>query len=133
MNALAIMGYVALAISSGLVIYANNQSAKSKIKDDNNKDLTARVEILEKEREYAREQHIENQKAIANLEGQLKTYKDIPLQQIATSIEEQAKASKEILNVLRGSAEVAENEAKTGGLLVRNTEKSPLTVKAVKG
>jgi len=76
---------------------------KSKVKDQNLKDLKDRVDILEKERDEARTQHLENQKAIANLEGQLKTYKEIPLKQIATSLSELYTSNSRILAVLQNT------------------------------
>lgn len=82
----------------------------SKVKSDNLADLKDRVAILETEREEARKQHIENQKAIANLEGQLSTYKEIPLKQIAQSLTELSKSNDKILNVLENSALIAATE-----------------------
>jgi len=83
---------------------------RSKVKDENLNDLKERVAILEKEREEARTQHIENQKAIANLEGQLKTYKEIPLKAIAASLSELSQSNGQILSVLQGSALIAAND-----------------------
>lgn len=77
---------------------------RSKVKDENYNDLKDRVALLEKEREEAREQHIENQKAIANLEGQLQTYKEIPLRGIDSSLKELTLSNQEILNTLKKSA-----------------------------
>ncbi len=79
MTAIEIVGYVGYVVGAVVIL-------ASKTKSDNIKDLMERVNILEKEREYARSQHIENQKAIANLEGQLSTYKEIPLKSIADSL-----------------------------------------------
>lgn len=82
-----VAGYLALVVGAVLVLM-------SKVKSNNLKDLKERVEILEKEREFAREQHIENQKAISNLEGQLASYKEIPLRSIAESLESISKTTK---------------------------------------
>ena len=116
---------------------------KSKVKDDNLKDLKDRVAILEnerqelkdlisKEREIAAEQHLQNQKAISNLEGQLATYKEIPLKSIATSLEtlpRLVESNQFILDTLRGSAEITEKERSDGGLLVKTKPTNPLVVK----
>lgn len=85
----------------------------SKVKTDNLNDLKERVEILEKEREESRHQHIENQKAIANLEGQLATYKEIPLKQIANSLDKLSQSNGKILKVLEGSAVIAAKDRNT--------------------
>lgn len=95
-----ILAYTSLVIGAVLIL-------KSKIKTDNLKDLKERVEILEKEREFARQQHVENQKAISNLEGQLSTYKEIPLKQIADSLGKLSESNSNILEVLKGSAVIA--------------------------
>ena len=79
MTAIDVIGYAGYVIGAVVILF-------SKTKSDNIKDLIERVSILEKEREYARNQNLENQKAIANLEGQLNTYKDIPLGSIADSL-----------------------------------------------
>lgn len=114
-TAINITGYLALVVGAVLIL-------KSKIKTDNINDLTERVKILEKEREYAREQHIENQKAISNLEGQLKTYKEIPLQQIANSLSQLFDSNGQILSVLQKSAVIAAEDAHSDGVLVRTNE-----------
>lgn len=102
-TAITISGYFALVVGAVLTLM-------SKVKNDNLADLIQRVQILEKEREDAREQHMENQKAISNLEGQLKTYKEIPLKSIASSLEALPKivdSNSQILETLKGSAVIA--------------------------
>lgn len=121
---LNILSLVAMAVVAFYVV-------RSKVKDENLKDLKDRVEILEKEREEAREQHIENQKAIANLEGQLQTYKDIPLRRIDESLALLASGNESILAVLENSAIIAEKSANDGGILVHTKKSSPLAVKDV--
>lgn len=124
MEAFAIIGY-GIGIVGGII------ALTSKTKNDNLSDLKQRVEILEKEREYARLQHIENQKAIANLEGQLSTYKEIPLKSIASSLEKLTEGNSDILLTLRGSANVAKAAQAGGGLLVKTKVDNPLDVKPV--
>jgi hypothetical protein len=100
MDVFEIIGYVGY-IAGAVVILT------SKTKNDNLNDLKDRVDILEKDRENARVQHLENQKAIANLEGQLSTYKEIPLKSIAASLESLpllVQSNEEILKTLNKSA-----------------------------
>lgn len=97
------LGYVAGAI----VILT------SKTKNDNIKDLSQRVKILEAERIDAREQHVANREAIAGLKGELKTYKEIPLKSIANSLEALPKlvlSNDLILGTLKKSANIAAND-----------------------
>ena len=115
MTVLEIIGYTGYVVGAVVILM-------SKTKTDNIKDLMDRVAILEKEREYSREQHIDNQKAISNLEGQLSTYKDIPLKSIADSLALLPKiidSNQEILNTLKKSANITNAKAHDGGLLVK--------------
>lgn len=121
---LNVLSLVALAVVGFYVV-------RSKVKQENINDLKDRVSILEKERDEARLQHIENQKAIANLEGQLATYKEIPLKSIANSLEELTKSNESILGSLRSSAVLAKNAQADGGLLVKTKVDNPLDVKPV--
>jgi esterase/lipase len=101
--AITISGYISLVVGAVLVLM-------SKVKTDNLNDLKERVEILEKELKYAHSQHVDNQKAISNLEGQLQTYKEIPLKSIASSLEALPKivdSNSRILETLQGSAVIA--------------------------
>lgn len=96
-NFLSIIGYLVGVAGAVTIIF-------SRVKTENLSDLKDRVDILEKEREEARQQHIENQKAIANLEGQLATYKEIPLKSIAKSLDELSTSNNRILDRLEKSA-----------------------------
>jgi len=119
MTAVEIIGYVGYIVGGVIIIF-------SKTKTDNIKDLMDRVKILESDREDARRQHMENQKAISNLEGQLSTYKEIPLKSIAQSLESLPKivdSNQKILNVLNSSADIASKESHDGGLLVKTKAK----------
>lgn len=131
-NFLSIIGYAVGVAGAFTIIF-------SRVKTENLSDLKDRVEILEKEREEARQQHIENQKAIANLEGQLATYKEIPLKSIANSLEELTRNSKEtsdsnalILKTLEKSALIKQQDSDDGGLLVKTEKTNPLDVKVKK-
>lgn len=136
---LTLMGYLVGVVGAITVIF-------SKVKNENIKDLRTRVGILEKERaeykqlldnerEQSRQQHIENSKAIAKLEGNLESYKEIPLRSIAHSLEalpriEESNVS--MLEALKNSALIAKTEADNGGILVTNKEANPLSVKEIK-
>lgn len=129
---LNMLSLVALAVVAFYVV-------RSKVKNENLKDLQNRVDILEREREetaklHAKErqetqqQHLDNQKAISNLEGQLATYKEIPLKSIAESLEKLTESNDAILGTLKGSADVAQAAQADGGLLVKTKSDNPLLV-----
>lgn len=48
--------------------------------------LNKRLDNLEGENKELHKQHVDNQKAIADLQGQIKVYKELPLQDIAKSL-----------------------------------------------
>ena len=98
--AITISGYISLVVGAILVLM-------SKVKTDNLNDLKERVDILEKELRYAKDEHMENQKAISNLQGQLQTYKEIPLKSIASSLDKLSDSNNRILETLKGSAVIA--------------------------
>lgn len=102
-NFISIIGYMIGVAGAVTIIF-------SKVKTDNLNDLKERVSILEQEREESRRQHIENQKAISNLEGQLATYKEIPLKSIAKSLDELSKSNGLILKRLEKSAVLDANK-----------------------
>ena len=141
-------------IALGLALVGGYYGVRSKVKDDNLRDLKDRVSILENERkltqddrekerqafhqELAQEReirnklHLENQKAISNLEGQLATYKEIPLKSIAESLQAiptLVASNQKILDTLTGSASIAKDEQAAGGLLVKTERANPLDVK----
>lgn len=127
---------IAVIGGSIIVLKAKNTETTNDTKSKNIKDLMDRVLILEKEievqrkerdteRQTAHDLHTANAKAIANLEGQLKTYKDIPLTQIATSLgklDNLAETNQKILDTLTNSAT----------LLADNTTKQVTAVEHVK-
>ena len=136
---ITITGYVGFVTSAVLIL-------TSKVKTSNLNDLKERVEILEKELVYSKQlleterkeansRHVDNQKAIANLEGQLTTYKEIPLKSIASSLEKLAentrmteKSNGLILKTLKESALIASHAADEGGMFVKTKKANPLSV-----
>ena len=126
LNFTSVIGYI-LGVAGAITILF------SRVKNENLKDLRARVEILENERkeykelleterEQARKQHVSNREAIAKLQGQVEIYKDLQLKSIAET-------NRKILDVLKSSALIAESTAQKGGLLVKTNETNPLDVK----
>jgi hypothetical protein len=95
-----ILSALFLIISSGLALRA--KIPKQTIADQ--KELIdtyeKRLKSLENQREDDRHQHIENVKAIAELQGQINVYKELPLQQLADTMREIAQAQKSILDIV---------------------------------
>lgn len=97
------------------VFYLRSQLPKQTIQ--NQKELIEtyekRLKALEDQSEQDKKQHIENVKAIADLQGQLKVYKEIPLQEIANSMKELSATNKQILTYIHTPAKVTEQTIKT--------------------
>lgn len=91
----------------------------------NQKDLIdtyeKRLKALEDQAQEDKKQHIENVRAIADLQGQIKVYKELPLQEMASAMQEISRVNKgiadsntEILRTLKASAvTLAENTTET--------------------
>jgi hypothetical protein len=100
---ISVIGYLIGVAGAVTIIF-------SRVKNENIKDLKERVEILEKERKEALEQHLANQKAISLLEGKLESYKEIPLRQIDDSLSKIATSNQKIFNILKNSADILKAE-----------------------
>lgn len=87
-TAVAIGGYVAAAV--GAVLYALSRQPKQTIQ--NYKELAEsqekRISALEAQATIDRQNHIDNNKAIADLQGQIKVYKELPLQEMAAAMQD---------------------------------------------
>lgn len=99
------MEFISIAISSVFLIVSSVLAIRSQIPKQtiqNQRELIEtyekRLKALEDQAADDKLQHIENVKAIAELQGQIKVYKEIPLQQIADSIRELAATNKKILD-----------------------------------
>jgi len=122
---LSVTGYIIGVAGAVTIIF-------SRTKTENLKDLKERVDILEKDREHGRAQHLENQKAISNLEGQIEAYKEVPLKFIPRALEQLIVSNNEILATLQKSASRLSTEKDDGGLLVKTKQSKPLDVKEKK-
>lgn len=79
-----------------------------------------RLKALEDQSVADHKQHIENAKAIADLQGQIKVYKEIPLRQLADSMQKIsdvnegiAASNQEILKTLKSSAKTLAHDTET--------------------
>ena len=111
MDPISIIGYIALAV--GAVLSILSRIPKQTIA--NQKDLIEtyekRLKALEDQKDEDRKQNIENVKAIADLQGQIKVYKELPLQEMAIAMQNISDVNKgiavsnqKILEILTSSA-----------------------------
>jgi hypothetical protein len=79
------------------VIYALFKNGSTRATIASQKDL---IETLSRQVETLRQLHIDNEKAISELKGQVSVYKELPLDKLANSMGEMAVAQKEILKII---------------------------------
>jgi uncharacterized protein HemX len=81
------------------VVYAVFKSQTTKATIQSQKEL---IETLTAQISELRTLHMENEKAIAKLSGQLEVYKEIPLKEIGESLKQLSETQKRILAQLKG-------------------------------
>ena len=109
MDPISIIGYASLIIGSILTLFSRipKQTIQNqKVLIDT---YEKRLKALEDQKEEDHKTQLENVKAIADLQGQIKVYKELPLQEMAKAMEEISRVNKaiadgnsEILRTLRG-------------------------------
>ncbi len=80
------------------IIFALLKTGTTKATIQSQKEL---IETLTAQVNELRNLHIENEKAISELQGQVSVYKELPLNQLSTSMAEIAKTQKDILRLLK--------------------------------
>lgn len=113
-----------ITLVGGTLIYF-----RSRIPQENIKNLIIltdtyekRIKALEEELKENHKLQITNVSAIADLQGQVKVYKELPLQELAEGIKQNNEISNKILDTLNKSAQIAESVAKDSGLLVHTKD-----------
>lgn len=108
--------------------YANYKTTV-KLQNDNIKALQDSTGILQSDLNASKKDHVEALKLIANLQGQLQTYKELPLKSIAASLDNLVGSNDKILQRLETSAIIAADSVADEGLLVHTNDSNPLAVK----
>jgi len=120
MDPIAIIGYVSLIVGSILALFS--RIPKQTI--TNYEQLTAaqekRIAALEEQSKIDHKNHLDNIKAIADLQGQIKVYKELPLQEMAKAMQDIsdgnkaiAESNRQILLSLQSSAIIASEDRST--------------------
>lgn len=89
-----------LIVISGIagVIFAIFKDGTTKATIASQKDL---IDTLTTQVNQLRALHIDNEKAISELRGQVSVYKELPLSELSNSMRELAKAQSEILKLIK--------------------------------
>lgn len=94
---------VALGAGVGGFFYAF-KSKSNKLLREQNEQLKTQIEQFKTNYEACQNQHSESLKLIHNLEGQIQMIKDIPLNSIATGIDDLSKSNHKILETLQATS-----------------------------
>ena len=106
-----------IAFIGGVIIYARTKIPRQEVAD-----LKSLLDTQGKTIEELKKARLEDTKLIGKLQGQIETYKELPLQELANGIKKVGEGQDKILQVLQTSAEIAAKSASDGGLLVRTVE-----------
>lgn len=101
--------FIAITVMGASILYARNR-----IPQQNVKNLTAltntyekRIKALEEEIKENHKVQLENVAAISDLQGQIKVYKELPLQQLADGLKETVMVNKENAAVNKENAAIS--------------------------
>lgn len=103
MDPIAIIGYISLAVGSILALFSRIPKQTITNYEQLSVAQEKRIAALEEQSKVDHKNHLENIKAIADLQGQIKVYKELPLQEMAKAIE----SNRQILLSLQSSAIIA--------------------------
>jgi len=96
-----------LIVVSGLaaIFWAlfKNQTTKNVISTQNEliKTLQGQIQAIRDEAADLRNKHIDNEKAISKLQGQVDVYKELPLANLSSAMSELARNQAEILKIIK--------------------------------
>lgn len=114
MDPVSVIGYVALVAGSALAIFSRIPKQTITNQKDLIETYEKRLKALEEQGKEDQRQHIQNVKDIADLQGQIKVYKELPLQEMAGAMKDISEVNKqiaasnqEILKTLKSSAVIA--------------------------
>jgi|GEM_PF-3675457 len=139
MDPITIVGYIALVLGSILTVF----SRLPKQTIQNQKDLIdtyeKRLKALEDQKEEDHKTQLQNVRDIADLQGQIKVYKELPLQEMATAMQRIsevnqtiAKSNEQILKTLNASAIIAADDRTTLLHPIQNVENQTVETQVVK-
>lgn len=124
------MEVISVIISSVFLIASSVLVMRSKIPKqtiESQKELIEayekRIKNLEDLRQEDHKQHVENAKAIAELQGQLKAYKEIPLKKLATAVEKTEQENVLKFQILQ---QIAQTQEEILRLIKENNEPRPI-------
>jgi hypothetical protein len=99
---------LAIVFIGGVLVYAKGRIPQQTVK--NLQDLTStyerRIAALESELKEDHQIQLQNVSAISDLQGQVKVYKELPLQEIADGIKKVSESNDKIVTLLTATAQI---------------------------
>lgn len=117
MEPTSIIGYIAFIAGAALAVFSRipKQTITNYVELSTAQEK--RIDALEKQAKVDRQNHMENIKAIADLQGQIKVYKELPLQEMAKAMQDISEVNKliaasnqQILKTLESSVIIAADD-----------------------
>ncbi len=120
MDPIAIIGYISLIVGSILALFSRIPKQTITNYEQLSVAQEKRIAALEEQSKVDHKNHLENIKAIADLQGQIKVYKELPLQEMAKAMQDIsdgnkaiAESNRQILISLQSSAMIASADRST--------------------
>lgn len=96
MDPIAIIGYISLLVGSILALFSRIPKQTITNYEQLSVAQEKRIAALEEQSKIDHKNHLENIKAIADLQGQIKVYKELPLQKMAKAMQDISDGNKAI-------------------------------------
>lgn len=117
MDPIAVIGYISLLVGSILALFSRIPKQTIANYEQLSVAQEKRIAALEDQSKIDHKNHLENIKAIADLQGQIKVYKELPLQEMAKAMQDIsegnkaiAESNRQILLSLQSSAIIAADD-----------------------
>jgi len=139
MDPIAIIGYISLIVGSILALFSRLPKQTTENYEQLSVAQEKRIAALEDQSKIDHKNHLENIKAIADLQGQIKVYKELPLQEMATAMqkisevnETIARSNEQILKTLNASAVIASEDRSTLLHPIQNIDRQTVETQVIK-
>lgn len=120
MDPIAVIGYISLLVGSILALFSRIPKQTITNYEQLSVAQEKRIAALEEQSKVDHKNHLENIKAIADLQGQIKVYKELPLREMAKAMQDIsdgnkaiAESNRQILISLQSSAMIASEDRST--------------------
>ena len=119
---ITISSYAAFIIAGVLYAYSKAPSETIKNYESLVKSFKERIEMLEAQSLIDTQNHLASVKGIADLQGQIKVYKELPLQEMSNALQKISDTNQLILLTLNSSARLLATDTKDAASAVKEVK-----------